>query len=105
MNSGAAKILGRAGLCAAVAAACAPAWLIVRYGVDVPYSDQWNIAHFFEKSARGALTLADLYAQQNEYRQLFPHALFVAGVEPPKATASPFLTPTSSPVSSGFSSP
>ncbi|MET0649494.1 MAG: hypothetical protein ABW208_23025 [Pyrinomonadaceae bacterium] len=78
MNSGAAKILGRAGLCAAVAAACAPAWLILRYGVDVPYSDQWNIAHFFEKSARGALTLADLYAQQNEYRQLFPHALFVA---------------------------
>ncbi len=78
MNSGAAKILGRAGLGAAVAAACAPAWLILRYGVDVPYSDQWNIAHFFEKSARGALTLADLYAQQNEYRQLFPHALFVA---------------------------
>lgn len=62
---------------AAAVFACAPAWLIHRYGVDVPYSDQWNLAHFFEKSARGTLTLADLYAQQNEYRQLFPHALFV----------------------------
>ncbi|HEX8338379.1 MAG TPA: hypothetical protein VF621_16795 [Pyrinomonadaceae bacterium] len=77
MNSGAAKTLGRAATCAAAAAACAPAWLILRYGVDVPYTDQWNIAHFFEKSARGTLTLSDLYAQQNEYRQLFPHALFV----------------------------
>jgi hypothetical protein len=77
VNGGAARVLGRAATCAAAAAACAPAWLILRYGVDVPYSDQWNIAHFFEKSARGTLTLADLYAQQNEYRQLFPHALFV----------------------------
>ncbi|MFL6334278.1 MAG: hypothetical protein ACJ754_13275 [Pyrinomonadaceae bacterium] len=78
MNRGAAKALGHAAACAAVASACAPAWLILRYGVDVPYSDQWNIAHFFEKSARGTLTFADLYAQQNEYRQLFPHMLFVA---------------------------
>lgn len=78
MNNGAAKTLGGAAVCAALLAACAPAWLILRYGVDVPYSDQWNIAHFFEKSARGTLTLADLYAQQNEYRQFFPHLLFVA---------------------------
>jgi hypothetical protein len=54
-----------------------PVWLILRYGVDVPYLDQWNIAPFFEKSARGTLTLADLYAQQNEYRQFFPQLLFV----------------------------
>lgn len=77
MNSGAAKALGRAAIWAAAAAAGVPVWLIITYGVDVPYSDQWNIAHFFEKSAQGTLTLADLYAQQNEYRQLFPHALFV----------------------------
>lgn len=70
--------MGRAAVCAALAFACVPAWLILRYGVDVPYSDQWSIAHFFEKSARGTLTLADLYAQQNEYRQLFPHLIFVA---------------------------
>jgi hypothetical protein len=78
VKNGAAKTLGRAAVCAAAASACVPAWLILRYGVDVPYSDQWNIAHFFEKSARGTLTFADLYAQQSEYRQLFPHLLFVA---------------------------
>lgn len=77
MTGGAARALARAAVGGAAAFACVPAWLILRYGVDVPYSDQWNIAPFFEKSARGTLTLADLYAQQNEYRQLFPHLLFV----------------------------
>lgn len=64
--------------CAALAAACAPAWLIFRYGVNVPYLDQWDIAPFFEKFSNGSLTLSDLFAQQNEYRQLFPNAIFVA---------------------------
>ncbi|MBV9928263.1 MAG: hypothetical protein JOZ96_24805 [Acidobacteria bacterium] len=77
MDSAKAKTLGRAAACAAAASACMPAWLILRYGVDVPYSDQWNVAHFFEQAARGTLTFADLYAQQNEYRQLFPHLLFL----------------------------
>jgi hypothetical protein len=77
VNGRAARVLGRAAAWAAAAAACAPAWLILRYGVDVPYLDQWNIAPFFEKFARGTLTLADLYAQQNEYRQFFPQLLFV----------------------------
>ncbi|HEY0170480.1 MAG TPA: hypothetical protein VGB98_05625 [Pyrinomonadaceae bacterium] len=63
---------------AALLAACAPAWLILRYGVDVPYWDQWDVAPFFEKLARGSLTAADLFAQQNEYRQFFPNLLFVA---------------------------
>ena len=78
MTGGAARAWARAAHCGAAAFACVPAWLILRYGVDVPYSDQWNIAHFFEESARGTLTLADLYEQQNEFRQLFPHLLFVA---------------------------
>jgi hypothetical protein len=46
--------------------------------VDVPYLDQWDIAPFFEKLSRGSLTLSDLFAQQNEYRQLFPNVIFVA---------------------------
>ncbi|MFL6284266.1 MAG: hypothetical protein ACJ74Q_14075, partial [Pyrinomonadaceae bacterium] len=78
MKTGAAKVLGRAATCAALAVACAPAWLILRYGVDVPYLDQWEIAPFFEKLSRGTLMLSDLFAQQNEYRQLFPHLIFVA---------------------------
>jgi hypothetical protein len=63
---------------ASLLAACAPAWLILRYGVDVPYWDQWDVAPFFERLARGSLTAADLFAQQNEYRQFFPNLLFVA---------------------------
>jgi hypothetical protein len=71
-------MLGRAATCAALAVACAPGWLVLRYGVDVPYLDQWEIAPFFEKLSRGTLTLSDLFAQQNEYRQLFPQLIFVA---------------------------
>jgi hypothetical protein len=78
VKTGAAKVVGRAAMCAALVVACAPAWLIHRYGVDVPYLDQWEIAPFFEKLSRGTLTLSDLFAQQNEYRQLFPHLIFVA---------------------------
>jgi hypothetical protein len=78
VKTGAAKVLGRAATCAALAVACAPVWLIHRYGVDVPYLDQWEIAPFFVKLSRGTLTLSDLFAQQNEYRQLFPHFIFVA---------------------------
>ncbi len=63
---------------AAALAACAPAWLILRYGVDVPYWDQWDIAPFFERLARGSLSASDLFAQFNEYRQFFPNLLFVA---------------------------
>lgn len=46
--------------------------------MDVPYLDQWDIAPFFEKLSRGTLSLSDLFAQQNEYRQLFPNLIFVA---------------------------
>ncbi|HEX8499904.1 MAG TPA: hypothetical protein VF659_04865 [Pyrinomonadaceae bacterium] len=62
---------------AAALAACGPAWLILRYGVDVPYWDQWDIAPFFERLARGTLGPSDLFAQFNEYRQFFPNLLFV----------------------------
>jgi hypothetical protein len=78
MKTGVAKAVGRAATCAALVAACAPAWLILMYGVDVPYSDQWNTARFFEKLTRGSLTFRDLFEQQSEYRQLFPHLIFVA---------------------------
>ena len=63
---------------AAFASACGPAWLIWQYGVDVPFLDQWGVAHFFPKLAEGSLTLSDLFEQQNEYRQFFPNLIFVA---------------------------
>jgi hypothetical protein len=77
VKTDAAKGAERAASCAALVAACATLWLILRYGVDVPYWDQWELAPFFEKLARGTLTLSDLFAQQNEYRQFFPNLLFV----------------------------
>lgn len=44
-------------------------WL---YGVDVPYNDDWKMVPLFENLSSGTLSLADLFAQQNEHRVLFP---------------------------------
>ena len=86
MKSGAAKTLGRAAVCAAAAFACAPAWLILRYGVDVPYSDQWNIAPFFEKYARvDGRAVHRLLLQQQLHQSL---QLRVMG---PEQAGGPFL--------------
>lgn len=53
-------------------------FLLVRsHGVDVPYLEQWNTALLFEKLSAGTLTFADLFEQQNEYRQFFPHLLIL----------------------------
>ncbi len=52
-------------------------FLIQRYGVDIPFLEQWNVAVFFEQLSQGSLAPADLFAQQNEYRQFFPHVLIV----------------------------
>ncbi len=53
------------------------AWAIIEYGVDLVDWDQWEVAGFFEKAARGSLSLGDLFAQQAEYRQFFPNLIFV----------------------------
>ena len=52
--------------------------LILKYSVDVPYWDQWELALFFDKLEQGSLSFKDLFAQQNEYRQFFPNLVFVA---------------------------
>jgi hypothetical protein len=51
--------------------------LISRYGVDVMDWDQWKVAGLFEKASQGALTFSDLFAQQGEFRQLFPNLIFL----------------------------
>jgi hypothetical protein len=53
------------------------ALVIGEYGVDLIDWDQWEVAGFFEKAARGSLSLGDLFAQQAEYRQFFPNLIFV----------------------------
>lgn len=51
--------------------------LIIRYGVDLIDWDQWPVAAIFEKVARGSLSVSDLFAQQAEYRSLFPNLIFL----------------------------
>ncbi|MDQ3755642.1 MAG: hypothetical protein M3371_13035 [Acidobacteriota bacterium] len=50
---------------------------IGRYGVDVPFLDQWDLVKLFDLAAQGRLTAGDLFSQFNEFRQFFPHLLFV----------------------------
>ena len=52
-------------------------YFILRYGIDVPYMDQWEYVHFFSHAAKGTLTFNELFALQCEYRQLFPNLIFV----------------------------
>ncbi len=51
--------------------------LILKYGVNVPYWDQWDLASMFKKIYAGNLTFQDLMAQHNESRFLFPRLLFI----------------------------
>ncbi len=57
--------------------ACFTGLLIIKYGVDIPHADEWETALLFEKFAQGTLSFRDLFAQQNEYRQIFPHLIFL----------------------------
>lgn len=52
--------------------------LVDRYGVDVPYNDQWDELPLFQGALRGGLRLEDLWAPHNEHRILFPRLVFVA---------------------------
>lgn len=52
-------------------------YFILKYGVDVPYNDQWNYAEFFVHYFDGTLTFEELFRLQNEYRQFFPNIIFL----------------------------
>jgi hypothetical protein len=64
-------------VCLSILPACLILALILKYGVDVPHWDEWEYVKFFEKFSHGTLTLGDLFAQQNEFRQFFPNLIFV----------------------------
>lgn len=70
---------GRAALCAL---AFAPAlWLgllVDRYGVDVPYNDQWDELPLMQKALQGGLGVEDLWRPHNEHRIFFPRLVFAA---------------------------
>jgi len=53
-------------------------YYILRYGVDVPYMDQWEYIGFFDHLKKGMLTFEELFRQHNEYRQFFPNLIYVS---------------------------
>src|SRR5437764_11469738 len=50
--------------------------LIVRYGVNVPYADEFTLAPLLVKAHEHAITFSDLFEQHNEHRYFFPRLLF-----------------------------
>jgi len=52
--------------------------LILKYGVNVPYLDQWDCeAPILKKFLEHQLGLADLWAQHNEHRMFFPRLFYL----------------------------
>jgi hypothetical protein len=52
-------------------------YYIIRYGVDVPYMDQWEYIGFFDRLSMDMLTFEELARQHNEYRKFFPNLIMV----------------------------
>ncbi|HEU4596162.1 MAG TPA: hypothetical protein VFS10_13550 [Pyrinomonadaceae bacterium] len=63
--------------CATALPPCLIAALILKYGVDFPFEDQWSLAHLFVRFKEGTLTLDKLFGLQNEYRQFFPNLIII----------------------------
>jgi hypothetical protein len=53
-------------------------YAVVKYSVEVPFWDQWDLVPYLEKLYQGTLTFADLYSQHNEHRILFPRIIMLA---------------------------
>ncbi len=51
--------------------------LLMRYSVNVPFWDQWELPTLFEKLRAGTATFSDFFAQHNEHRILFPRLVMV----------------------------
>ena len=50
---------------------------VVRFGVNVPWQDEWNFVPLLHMALTGHLTLAALWAQHNENRLLFPNLILL----------------------------
>lgn len=58
-------------------AAVAYVGFIYRYGVNVPFQDEWAIVILYRSVVHGHLTLTALWTQHNENRMLFPNLLML----------------------------
>ena len=50
-------------------------WLVYRYGIDVPFWDEWTIAPLLRGVDDGTLTVAALFSQHNEHRMFVPRVV------------------------------
>ncbi|MGK7920820.1 MAG: hypothetical protein AB4080_12530 [Trichodesmium sp.] len=64
-------------LCLTIIPAIVLGLLILKYSVNVPIQDQWQISDIFEKFNQGTLSFKDLIAQHNESRKFFPRLIFL----------------------------
>jgi hypothetical protein len=71
------KRLPIAGLILLASPAIALGVLLLLYGVDVPFWDQWSILGLAEAFHLHILTFTQLFAQYNEHRLLFPRVLLL----------------------------
>lgn len=69
-------IIALALLAAAMPAYFASSW-VLRYGVDVPTKDDWEMAPLILKAHSHTLRFADLFEQQQEARTVLPKAIFI----------------------------
>ena len=61
-----------------VAAASAAFWYVQRFGVNVPFLDQWDAALVFYEREAGTLSVGDLFSQNGENRMFFPRLAVMA---------------------------
>ena len=52
-------------------------YFILRYGVDIPYNDQWEYVGFFDHYSLCILSFEELFRFHNEYRKFFPNLITV----------------------------
>jgi tetratricopeptide (TPR) repeat protein len=52
-------------------------YYVYNYGVTIPFWDQWEFVPLLEKMHNHTLSLADLWAQHNEHRIIFPQIVML----------------------------
>jgi hypothetical protein len=52
-------------------------FVVVKYSVDVPFWDQWELVPLLEKSYQGTLSFHDLWAQHALHRLFFPKLIMI----------------------------
>jgi hypothetical protein len=65
--------------------ACLPIILVAayiyRFGINLPFWDQWKVVDLLIKKQYGTLSFADLFRQHNQHRPFFPRLLWIALAE------------------------